>query len=110
MNGNKPRPKQKHGKIFAVNIGGDDYVYKVLLRKDYEKLQSEALSELQENGSLAPTMESKYEEKMVKECVVYPENFSDMDFTNEAAGLVPSLAAYIYASSGFNLQTEPIEL
>ena len=102
--------KEKHGKVFAVNISGADYIYKLLLRKDYESLQNEAMADLKEKGAASPNMEAEYEEKMVKDCVVYPEDFSSMNFKDEAAGLIPSLAAYIYASSGFNNQMEPVEL
>lgn len=102
--------KEKHGRVLAINIGGKDYVYKPLLRKDYERLQSEALAELKEKEVLSPTMEAEYEEKMVKECVVYPEDFANINFAEEGAGLIPSLAAYIYVASGFNTQVEPVEL
>ena len=102
--------KEKHGKVFAVNVGGADYIYKPLLRKDYERLQNEAMAALKEVGALSANMEAEYEEKMVKDCVVYPDDFSSMDFKEEAAGLIPSLAAYIYVSSGFNNQMEPVEL
>ena len=100
--------KEKYGKVYAVHLAGIDFVYKPLMREEYMKFQQEAFTELQAKGELDPNMESEYEAKMVEHCVVFPENFSLKE--NKEAGLQSSLAAYIYESSGFSTQAQPIEL
>jgi hypothetical protein len=100
--------KTKYGKIFKVNLGGVDYVYRPLLRSEYKVIQAQAAVATLPNGMIDPSASSEIEEEMLKICVVYPENIEDVN--SLPAGVPSALSAYISEASGFNADSIPEEL
>jgi hypothetical protein len=98
--------KEKYGKIFKIVLGGQEYVYRPLLRGEFKEIQVGAT--VDGEGMFDPKVASIMEEGMIKKCIVYPESVSDLD--KLPAGVPAALAAYISDVSGFNIDSEPVEL
>ena len=97
--------KEKHGSIYKITLGGKDYVYRPLLRGEFKEIQASVLDGATE---MDPAYASDMEEAMLRKCVVFPEDEIEID--KLPAGVPSALSSYISEVSGFNADSEPIEL
>lgn len=96
--------KAQYGKIYKIVLGGQEYVYRPLLRGEFKEIQEKAAA----TGLMDPIIAAEMEEGMIRKCLVYPESIADLD--KLPAGVPAALAAYISDVSGFNVDSEPVEL
>lgn len=99
--------KEKYGSIYKITLGGKDYVYRPLLRGEFKEIQASVL-ESSEGVGMDPSYASDMEEAMLTKCVVFPE--TEIEIDKLPAGVPSALSAYISEVSGFNADSEPIEL
>ena len=100
--------KKKYGKVFKTVIGGDTYVYRMLTRIEYRQLQSELVPDMSDkNPVVTQEANNNLEEKLVKLCVLWPEN---LEIDNLPAGIPSVLAPLISDASGYHVDEEPQEL
>lgn len=82
--------KKKYGSAFAVNVKGQDVVFRELTFNEYDKVVEYKNSESKSSADA--------EDLIISAAVVYPENFN---FEKLPPGLITSLAQEIIDFSGF---------
>lgn len=82
--------KKKYGSAFAVNVKGQDVVFRELTFDEYDKVVEYKNSESKSSADA--------EDLIISAAVVYPENFN---FEKLPPGLITSLAQEIIDFSGF---------
>ena len=100
--------KKKHGKIFSLDIGGQQFIYRALKRTEFRELQKQLKPEMTANGPIVPPEQSlELEEKIANLCVLWPEDFGKID---QDAALPSVLSSAISDSSGSQVISMPQEL
>jgi len=100
--------KKKYGKIFKAVVSGDTYVYRQLLRPEYNTINAEIQPEMTPQGPvLTPEQTRKMEEVICSTCVIWPENYKDISIP---AGVPSVLSTFISDISGYRVETAPEEL
>jgi hypothetical protein len=82
--------KKKYGSVFAVNVKGQDVVFRELTFNEYDKVVEYKNSDDKSSADA--------EDLIISAAVVYPENFN---FEKLPPGLITSLAQEIIDFSGF---------
>lgn len=88
--------KNKYKKIFRTRVGGEDYIWRRITRKEYAEIA------LANNPDGVTNKQLDMYEKQFKFCaatVLYPENI--VEIMNESAGLCATLGDEIIFASGF---------
>ena len=90
--------KVKHGEIFLIVLGEEQYVYRPLKRFEYKTIMNNPDSNRAFN-----------EEKIVQMCVVYP-TIDVAKMPSLKAGTISTLVELIMAASNFGVTEEPVKL
>jgi len=90
--------KVKHGEVFLITLGEEQYVYRPMKRFEYKTIMTNAESNRAFN-----------EEKIVQMCVVYPA-IDVAKMPTLKAGTISTLVELIMAASNFGIAEEPVKL
>ena len=97
--------KKKYGKVLKVTVGGDQYVYRTINRREFREIQKSITPQMTPQGPVVSQEQSAMlEDKVTELCTIWPK---DIKADALPAGVPTILATYISNSSGFIVDEEP---
>ena len=112
--------KEAGHSVFAVTIGGKQFVYRSFNRTEYREIQNsvnvkaeEVRKKTKDETELAKKLDivrEESEEELVLYCLIDPEVNTPLDLQALPGGAVPTLSELMMQASGFGVESEPEQL
>jgi len=88
--------KAQYGKLYKTKVGGEEYIWRKLRRKEYVELMADKADDDQVTGKVYERQEA-----ITRMVVLYPANIDELIEAN--AGLATTIADEVILKSGFEI-------